>query len=159
MPRIDGDDDRILIVGAEIRRGISGQRRHADHGNVGRDAEAARGGNADPQAGEAAGAGRHHDAVEIGKGQPDVLHDPRNERHQRFGMAADHRQAFARDDAAIAPVSSTAAEQAASAVSMASTRMKQVDIDADCRRAQNAGGRRLHDPRHMGRTSVTSGMK
>ena len=103
VPRIDRGDHRNFVVGGEIRRGIGGKRRHADDRHAGGDAKAARGRNADPQAGEAAGPRRHHDAVEIGERQAGLFHHPRDQRHQRFGMAAHHRQAFARENAAIRP--------------------------------------------------------
>ena len=65
-----------------------------------------------------------------------AIHDARDQRHQRFGMAAHHGERFARLIPAAA-VSSTAAEQASSAVSMARTRM----IELDRMRSENVGSR------------------
>ena len=69
-----------------------------------RERNTARRRNADAQSGKTAGSGRHHHAVEIAKSGARFVHDPADERHQRFGMAAQHRQALARDDAALVGV-------------------------------------------------------
>jgi hypothetical protein len=58
-------------------------------------------------------------------------------------------------------VSSTAAEQAANAVSMASKRMASHIVKSHivrCPRGALARISQLYGPRYMGRTSVTSGM-
>ena len=138
------------FVGAEIGRGISGQRRHADDRQAGRDANAARGDDADPQAGEAAGSRRHHDTVEIAKADAGCFIT-----RARSGISASAwprimAKLSLRDEFRHRPVSSTAAEQAPSAVSMASTRMED-HISADARRDQRRN--------YIGRTSVTSGTK
>ena len=68
-------------------------------------ADAARGREADAQAGKAAGAGGCGDAVELLRSlTPDFLHDPRDQRHQRFGMAALHGLRFLRDHLGVAGV-------------------------------------------------------
>ena len=108
----------MLAVLADDGRGIGGQRGQADDRLAGGQRNAARGGKADTQAGKAAGTGGHRDAVERGEGDARFLHHARDQRHQRFGMAALHRLRFLRDEL-LALVSSTAAAQASSAVSMA----------------------------------------
>src|SRR5258708_15785674 len=55
---------------------------------------------ADWQAGKAAGAGGHRDAVERLEGEACLLDDPRDQRHQRFGVAALHRLRFLRQQLA-----------------------------------------------------------
>ena len=60
----------------------------------------ARRGDADAQAGEAAGPDGDGDAVERGKVERGAIHHPRDQRHQRLGMAALHRQRFMRGNGA-----------------------------------------------------------
>ena len=57
----------LAVIGGEIRRGKSRQREMPTTGLPVARPMPARGGDADPQAGEAAGSRRHHDAVEIGE--------------------------------------------------------------------------------------------
>ena len=57
--------------------------------------------DADAQAGEAAGPGGDGDAVERGERHVGLPHDARDQRHQRLGVAAHHRQRFARHPAAL----------------------------------------------------------
>ena len=75
---------------------VSGQRGKSDRRLVSGERDAARRGDAHPQAGEAAGPDGDGDTVEFGKLQRGGVHHPRDQRHQRFGMAADHRHGFAR---------------------------------------------------------------
>ena len=67
VPRIDRRDDRQRVVGGDKRRGEGRERRQADRGLAGGERDAARRGDADPQPGEAAGAGGDGDAVELGE--------------------------------------------------------------------------------------------
>ena len=91
MPGIDGGDDRLLAVLADNGCRIGGQRGQSDHRLVGGQRDAARGGKTDPQAGKAAGAGGHGDAVQRKESDAGLFHDPRDQRHQGFGVAALHR--------------------------------------------------------------------
>ena len=101
MPCVDrGHDGARFLVLADDGGGKRRQRRHADDRLAGGERNAARGGKPDAQAGEAAGAGGRGDAVERGKGDARRLHDPRDQRHQRFGVTALHRLQFLRDYAA-----------------------------------------------------------
>ena len=119
MPRVDRGDDRMLAAVADDRRGIGRQRGDADRGLAGCQRNAARGGKPDPQSGETAGAGGGGDAVERVEADAGFLHHARDQRHQRFGMAPLHRPAIPARSSCRCAVSSTAAAQASSAVSMA----------------------------------------
>ena len=101
MPRIDRDGDAGGFVGRDMRRGECGKRGQAERRLAGGERDAARRGDADPQSGEAAGAGGDADAVERRERHVGLPHDARNQRHQRFGMAALHRQRFGRHLAAL----------------------------------------------------------
>ena len=119
VPRIDRGDHRLLAVLADDRRGIGGQRGQPDHRFVGGERDAARGREPDPQAGKAAGAGGDRDAVERGERRsPDCFMT-----RAISGISASAWPRFIGcDSCAIslpASVSSTAAAQASSAVSMA----------------------------------------
>ena len=94
VPRIDRRHDRQRVVGGDQWRGESRQCRQPDGGFAGGERDAARRGNADTQAGEAAGPGGDSDAVECGKIEVAAREDARDQRHQCFGMAAHHRQRF-----------------------------------------------------------------
>ncbi len=63
---------------------------------TGRERDPARGGDPDAQSGEAAGSGGDGDTVERGEIEADALHHPRDQWQQRFGVAAQHGQRFAR---------------------------------------------------------------
>jgi hypothetical protein len=97
MPRIDRRDDWMLAILGDDGRRICRQRSQPHHGLVGGKRNAARSGEADPQSGEAAGAGSDGDPVERGERNTGRCHHPRDQRHQRFGMAALHRLRFNRD--------------------------------------------------------------
>ena len=97
MPRIDRRDNRLRRVLGHDGRGIGGQRGQPDHRLVGGERNAARGGKADAQPGETAGAGGDGDSVERSEANAGRLHDARDQRHQGFGMAALHRLRFLRD--------------------------------------------------------------
>ena len=96
MPRIDRRDDRLLDILADNGRGVGRQRGHPDRRFAGGERDAARSGQPDPQAGETAGAGGHRDAVERCKCQSRAADHARDQRHQRFGMAAFHGLRFLR---------------------------------------------------------------
>ena len=76
MAAIDRGGDRRRRIGGDIGRRQRRKRRDADHGLAGGERNAARGGDADPQSGEAAGADRHRNAVERGKGNRRLLASP-----------------------------------------------------------------------------------
>ena len=104
---IDRGDHRRLAVFADNRRGIGHQGRDADRRLVGGKRDAARGRQPYAQAGETAGACGRGDAVERGEGDPGGVHDARNQRHQRFGVPALHRQRFMSDKPAFIGVQDT----------------------------------------------------
>ena len=139
VPRVDRDRERDRVVGGDVGRGEGRERGEAERRLAGRERDAARRRDADAQAGEAARArssrrcGRARRTAVVG-----LAHHAGDQRHQRFGVAARHRHAI-RSPARRCSVSSTAAEQASSAVSMASTRM------ADYR-CYHRHGRRLSRP-------------
>ena len=97
VPRIDGGDHRLLRVPADDGCGIGRQRGQPDHGFLGREPDAARGRQPNPQSGKAAGAGGRRDAVERSERDAGLLDDARDQRHQGLGMAAFHRLQFLRD--------------------------------------------------------------
>jgi len=72
---------------------------------------------------EAAGSDRHGDAVELEKFQHGLAHDPRNQRHQRFALAARHGDGFRSPECRPARCRGPRQNQASRAVSMARTRM------------------------------------
>ena len=92
VARIDDRDHRQRVIGGDKGRGIGSERGQADRRFAGGERDPARGGDADAQAGEAAGPGGHGDAVERGEFEPGALHHPCDQRHQRFRVAAHHRQ-------------------------------------------------------------------
>ena len=100
MPRIDRRHHRQRVVGGDEGRGVGGERGEADRRLAGGERDAARRGDADAQAGEAAGSDGDGDAVELGECEPGALHHARDQRHQRFGVAAQHRQRLMRGDRA-----------------------------------------------------------
>src|SRR6185369_12655792 len=65
---------------------------------------AARGGKTDAQSRETAGPGRRSDAIKRRKGDASFLHHPRDQRHQRLGVAALHRLRFLRDQSVLVGV-------------------------------------------------------
>ncbi len=89
---------------ADDGRRKGGQCRNADDRFVGSERDAARGRKPDAQAGEAAGAGGHRDAVERGEGDRRLLHDAADQRHQRLGVPTLHRLRLMRDQPAAARV-------------------------------------------------------
>jgi hypothetical protein len=101
MARVDGDHDRGLVVVRDQGRGVGGERGQAEGGLGRSERNPARRCDPDAQPGEAAGAGGDRDAVERGKRRLRLLHDASDQRHQRFGMAAQHRQRFAHHHAAL----------------------------------------------------------
>ena len=114
----------VADAGGDDRGGVGGERRHADGGDAGGERDGAGGGDADAQAGEAARADRDGDPVERAEAAR-LADDPVDQGQQRLGMAAHHRQRFARNGRrgpSGPDVSTTAAAQASSAVSMARTR-------------------------------------
>ncbi len=80
----------MRLILADHGGGISRQRGQPDHRLIGRKRDAARGGQADPQAGEAARAGGHRDTVQRGERQAGLLHHAGKQRHQGFGVPALH---------------------------------------------------------------------
>ena len=95
MPRIDRGEDRMrFAILADDGGGKRGQCRYADDRLAGGERDAAGGGKADAQSGEAAGPGGRGDAVERGKGSAGRFHHARDQRHQSFGMTALHRLRF-----------------------------------------------------------------
>ena len=77
-----------------MRGGVGGQRRQSDHWLGGGQRNAARGGEADAQTGETAGSGGDCNTVECAEGDAGLLDDARQQRHQRLGVSALHRQRF-----------------------------------------------------------------
>jgi hypothetical protein len=104
VARIDRRNDRVIGARGDVRRREGGQRREPDRGLSGGERNASRGGNADAQAGEAARPDSDGDAVEIVEFAAGCVHHPRDQRHDRFGMAAQHRGGFACQDRAGARV-------------------------------------------------------
>jgi hypothetical protein len=98
VARIDGHDHRQRVVGRDKGRGIGSERGQPDRRFAGGERDSARGGNADAQAGEAAGSGGDGDAVERGEFETGTVHHPRDQRQQGFGVAAQHRQRLMRHD-------------------------------------------------------------
>ena len=93
-----GVDRRRDDAGARLgkqRRGVGDEGGDADDGNVEREAHRARHRDADADAGERAGAGRHRDAVERGEAALDFSHRFLDHRRQSLGVAARHRPAGA----------------------------------------------------------------
>ena len=70
VARIDRRHHRQRVVGGDEGRGEGRERRQADRRLAGGERDAARRGDADAQAGEAAGSGGDRDAVEIGEVEP-----------------------------------------------------------------------------------------
>ncbi len=97
VPRIDRRDHRRLTAFADDGRRIGRQRGDADRRLASRERNAARRRQADAKTGEAAGPGGDGNAIERGKRQRRLLHDARDQRHQRLGVAALHRLRFHRD--------------------------------------------------------------
>ena len=157
MPRVDRGDHRHGFVGGHMRSRIGGERRQA-HGRLPRrERDAARGRDANAQAREAARPRRHHHPVDIAESHAGILHQPHEQRHQRFGVAARHRQALARHDAAVIGI-----EHGRRAGG-------ERRIDGEHTHRQSPGPVRQRTPRraaegldapaHIGRTSTTSGTK
>src|SRR6266702_8555230 len=88
----------MLAVFCNDGRGESGQRRQSHDWFIGRQRDAACGGEADAQTGKAAGTGRDGNAIQRGEGDAGGLNQARNQRHQGFGVAALHRLRFLGDD-------------------------------------------------------------
>ena len=102
-PGDGGNHVRAVVVGDE--RGCKpGERREADCGLAGGERNAAGGRYAHAQAGEAAGPGGDGDTVERGEFDVGDVHDPGDERHQGFGVAARHRDRLAGSDPSAAGV-------------------------------------------------------
>ena len=96
-----GHDVRAVVLGDQ-RGAEGGEGGEADRRLSRCQRDAAGGRNPDPQPGEAAGAGGDGDTVEIGEFDVGEIHHARDQRHQRFGVAARHRQRLAGgDDAAL----------------------------------------------------------
>ena len=94
-----GHHVRAVVLGDQ-RGGKAGERGEADRRLSGRERDAARGRYPHAQPGEAAGAGGDGDAVELGEFDVGQVHHARDERHQRFGMAARHGERLAGGDPA-----------------------------------------------------------
>ena len=147
VARVDDRDHRQRVVGGDQGRGIGGERRQADRRLAGGERDAARRGDADAQAGEAAGPGGDGDAVERGEFEPGAR--PCTRAISGIRASAWPRTIGSDSCAEIPPcsVSSTAAEQASSAVSMARTRMIiQFSTASSCESAERRSGeaRRRH---------------
>ena len=123
VPRIDRRHHGGGVVLGDVRRREAGQRRQADGRLAGGERDAARRRDADAQAGEAAGPGGDRDAVELAR----IRRRPGPSRARSAASSLRHGRAPSAASRSRSPrhgaVSSTAAEQAASAVSMARTRM------------------------------------
>ena len=100
VPGIDRHHDRRVAFIGDMRGRQARQGGEADGGLGRRQGDAAGGRDADPQAGEAAGPDRDRDAVELAELDLGLVHHPRDQRHQGFGMAARHDAALAGDDGA-----------------------------------------------------------
>ncbi len=94
VARIDRRHHRQRVVGGDQGRGIGGERGQADRRFAGGERDPARGGDADAQAGETAGSGGDRDAVELGEFETGAVDHARDQRHQRFGVAAHHGKRF-----------------------------------------------------------------
>jgi hypothetical protein len=95
---VDRRHDRRQIVLRDMGGGEAGERRQADRRLAGGERNAARGRNADAQAGKAARACGDGDAVKVAEIDAGAVHDPRDQRHQRFGMTAVHEFSLGRHD-------------------------------------------------------------
>ena len=88
----------------DVGRREAGQRGQPDRRLAGRERDPARRRDADPQAGEAAGAGGDGDTVKLGEFDLGGVHHPRDQRHHGFGVAAHHRDGLAGGDGRAAGV-------------------------------------------------------
>ncbi len=149
VPRVDGGDYRKPVVGRHVRRGIGRQASTGRRPACRRRAQC-----------RARRQCRRADPVKLpgpvvtairsmsAKAMPASLHHPLQQWHQRFGMTADHRQALARDNAAIARCRARPRSKPPAPYQW------RVHAWAVARRERAA-----KSPRHIGRTSVTSGTK
>ena len=120
-------DDRQIsgsfVIGRDVRRREGGQRRQPDGRLARRQRDAARGGDTDPQSGEAARSDGDGDPVDVDEFEPRAG----SSRAPTSGIKASAwPRTIGTDSRASTPpcsVSSTAAAQTSSAVSIASTRM------------------------------------
>ena len=97
---IDRRDDGAVGTRRDMRGGKRRQCGQADRRLGGGKRNAARGGNSDPQSGEAARPDSHRNAIEIGKLAARRIHHARDERHHGLGVTAHHAEGFARENRA-----------------------------------------------------------
>ena len=151
VARIDRHHHRQRVVGGDERRGVGGKRGQADRRFAGGERDAARGGDADAQAGEAAGSGGDRDAVERGEVEPGALDHARDQRDQRFGVAAHHRQRFMRGDRAALGVEHGGRAGLERGIDGKDAHERGNSSTVSARRRQRSA--------YTGRTSMTSGTK
>ena len=124
MLGVERGGDHPAGLAPDERGGAGSERGDADGRDPGRERDRAGRADADAQAGIAARPDGDGDAVERGEAALDRVHHALDQRHQRLGMAALHRDLLAARAASASPASSTQAEQAPSAVSIARMRIR-----------------------------------